>query len=167
MHRDFWLEEKIAITVNELKYIRSVDGFLVKLSSLLYDIIDECFGDSSCARSYFEKALNHPTLRQELARLSCHVDIVEKTLMGDPRFKLLRQYGDILMSVLGEIECVSGLPEISRDATFRLEKREVNQPKAVKPLQKVKTIEWEKIVVYVSITVAIILVVIALLRLLV
>ncbi|MEM4664072.1 MAG: hypothetical protein QXP67_04000 [Desulfurococcaceae archaeon] len=163
---DFWLEEKIRVTVNELKYVRSVDGFLVKLSSLLYDIQDECLGDSSCTKSCLEKALNHPMLREELSKLSCYVDMVEKMVTSDPRFKSLRDYADLLIGVLRGIECVGSLPEVSREPTFRIERKVTAEQEIVKPVEKARRVNWSRLVVYVSIAVAIALVITALLRLL-
>lgn len=119
---DFWFEERVHVLASELKYVKSVDGYLVKLVSLAYDLEDQCYGDIIQAKRYFEKALRHPSVKYQLTSLSCYRDIVEATVQKDPRFKKLRDYIDVLNSVLAEIECREEKSlTTSREATFRIE----------------------------------------------
>ncbi len=140
MGLEIWLEERVKAVAGELGYVKTVDGFLVKLSTLLYEITNECFGNPECARGLFEKALKHPLLARELSRLSCYADAVKKTVEADPRFRDLRTYSDVLLGVLASLECRGEALEFSRDATFRivekeeLERREVIEERAKKPL---------------------------------
>lgn len=163
MQRNFWLEEVVKKVSGELKYVRSVDGFLVKLSTLLYDIVDECAGDVSCSRSNFERALRHTVLRNELSRLSCHRDVAIKIVSEDPRFKSLRSYLDIFESALEEIECSEGGLEVYREATFRLEKEPV-QPEPYE-MEVVGKPKWVKPIVVASVALAVVLILLAVLLL--
>lgn len=131
---DLWFQEKIQVLAEELRYSKSVDGYLVKLSSLVYDL-EDYYGDVKKARELFEKILKHPLIVNELKALSCYKDVVEAGIQRDPRIKKLREYADILTRTLSEIPCKEEKQlSISREATFRVEEVEVRREK--RPLVK-------------------------------
>ena len=122
---DVWLDERIRSLAEELKYVKSVDSYLIKLSSLVYDLEDYSYGDEKATREMLEKALRNPLLVERLKPLSCYVDVVEASILGDPRMKKLRGYVDVIVKVLSEIPCKEEKPlVVSREATFRVEKAE-------------------------------------------
>lgn len=168
MEPDFWLSEKVKVIASDLRYVKSVDGFLVKLSSLIYDISDECLGEEKCIRMYFEKALVHPLLRQQLERLACYTDVVEKLVLGDPRFKVLRNHLETLLSTLRELKCTEPGLEIAREATFRIERAEEKAEKVPVPQPQVaaKRLDLKRVIVLVVTIAAAVLLVVALLKLL-
>lgn len=129
---DLWFQDKIQTLAEELRYSKSVDGYLVKLSSLVYDLEDYCYGDVKKARELLEKILKHPLIVNELKALSCYRDVVEASIQRDPRIKKLREYADILTRTLTEVPCKEEKQlSISREATFRVEEVEVRKGEKV------------------------------------
>lgn len=129
---DLWFRERVQVLAEELRYSKSIDGYLVKLSSLVYDLEDYCYGDVENARKLFEKALTHPSIVSELGALSCYRDVVEASIQRDPRMKKLRDYADILAKVLSEIPCRAEKQlSVSREATFRVERAEAAKEEAI------------------------------------
>ncbi|MEM1612500.1 MAG: hypothetical protein QXH02_03995 [Desulfurococcaceae archaeon] len=125
---DLWFQEKIQVLAEELRHSKSIDGYLVKLSSLVYDLEDYCYGNVERARELFEKTLKHPLIANELRALSCYRDVVEASIQRDPRIKKLREYADILARILSEIPCREEKRlSISREATFRVEEAETRK----------------------------------------
>jgi hypothetical protein len=151
---DPWLQEKIALLADEFKHYRSIDSYLIKLSSLAYDLEDYCYGDVQKARNFMEKILKHPSLNNYMSHLSCYKDAIEAQVQRDPRVKKLREYSDILLSVLSEIPCreEKGI-ELSRDATFRIEKKE----ETVRSVKRKQHILSRDIAVKISIAIGVIL----------
>lgn len=137
---ELWIQEKVNLLYEELKHLRTVDSYLVKLSSLAYDVEDYCFGDLGKARDVFEKIIKHPRISSQLTTLSCYVDLVESQIHRDPRFKKLRNYSDLIKSVLAGMPCreVEKPLEVSREATFRIEKAEVEHVEEVRKRKFVK-----------------------------
>lgn len=167
MNQDLWIDELVKRTSAELRYVRSVDGFLVKLSTLLYDVSGECAGDSSCTRACFEKALRHPVLEKELSRLSCYKDVAFKMIAEDPRFKSLRNYIDVLRRALDETMCSGTEMDVYREATFRIEEEDVEKRTTVDAgllPEPVKT-RWYKIAAVAFIGVALVLLLLAVIML--
>jgi hypothetical protein len=122
---EVWLEEKVRVLASELRYARSIDTYLVKFSSLIYELEDQCLGDYGCIRDLFKRILEHPALIREISTLACHVDEVIHMIQGDPRFKNLRNYGDLVEEVLKKTTCI-GEKELvaTREPTFRVEREE-------------------------------------------
>lgn len=161
---DLWFQDKIQVLAEELRYSKSVDGYLVKLSSLVYDLEDYCYGDVKKARELFEKILKHPLIVNELKTLSCYRDVVEASIQRDPRIKKLREYVDILIRTLSEIPCKEEKQlSISREATFRVEEVEVRKEKkaAVRAARKTLLV---KTLVAVGVALLIVALVLMLLR---
>lgn len=155
---DLWFQEKIQVLAEELRYSKSVDGYLVKLTSLVYDLEDYCYGDVKKTRELFEKILEHPLIVNELKALSCYRDVVEANIQRDPRIKKLREYADVLIRTLSEVPCKEEKQlSISREATFRVEEVEVRKEEksAVQPIRKA-------LLVKALITVGVILLIVAL-----
>ena len=122
---EVWLEEKVRVLASELKYARSVDTYLVKFSSLIYELEDQCLGDSNCIRDLFKRILEHPTLTKEISTLACHVDEVIHAIQENPRFKNLRNYVDLVEDVLKKTSCISEKElVVTREPTFRVEREE-------------------------------------------
>jgi len=122
---EVWLEERVRVLASELKYARSVDTYLVKFSSLIYELEDQCLGDSNCIRDLFKRILEHHVLAREISTLACHVDEVIHVIQGDPRFKNLRNYVDLIEGVLKNTTCISEKElAVTREPTFRVEREE-------------------------------------------
>jgi hypothetical protein len=118
-----WVREKAMLLSEEFKHYRSLDSYLVKLSSLAYDVEDYAFGDTAKAKTIYEQVLKHPLLADYISNLSCYRDDVESRISSDPRLRKLRDYSDVLLKVLSSTPCreVREIREVSRDATFRIE----------------------------------------------
>lgn len=130
---DPWLQDKINMLSDEFKHYRSIDSYLIKLSSLIYDLEDYCYGDIQRARNLLEKILTHSSIINYIAHLSCYKDAIEAQIQRDPRIKKLREYSDILLKVLSETPCKEERNiEFSREATFRIEKKEEEVTKEIK-----------------------------------
>jgi len=143
---ELWFEERVKVLASEIRYVKSVDGYLVKLSSLAYDIEEYCYGDVDRARELFEKALRHPLVMSELKTLSCYKDVVEANIQRDPRVKKLREYSSVLFKVLSEIPCREGKPlSVSREATFRVEKAEEAAREGVKVVKTERRVEPQRV----------------------
>ncbi|MCC6041295.1 MAG: hypothetical protein LM557_03870 [Desulfurococcaceae archaeon] len=161
---EHWLEDKARIMASELKYARSVDTYLVKFSSLIYELEDQCLGDSACVVNSFRRVLGHPSLSKEISTLACHVDEVLHLVQEDPRFKNLRGYIGVFEEVLRSVACVSEKElAITRQPTFRVEREEA----IVKPERQVVVIAKREIPLQVLLKivaiVAVVLVVVGLL----
>lgn len=129
---DPWLQEKISLLSDEFKHYRSIDSYLIKLSSLAYDLEDYCYGDIQKAREFLEKILTHSSIVSYIAHLSCYRDAIEAQIQKDPRIRKLRDYSDILLKVLSETPCKEERTmEFSREATFRIEKKEEEASKEI------------------------------------
>ncbi|MCC6025199.1 MAG: hypothetical protein LM555_02740 [Desulfurococcaceae archaeon] len=122
---EFWLEEKVRILASELKYARSIDTYLVKMSSLIYELEDQCLGDTKCVVDLFRKVLEHPALSREISTLACHIDEVLHVVQENPRFRNLRNYLSVVEDVLRKTTCVSEKElVVTREPTFRVEREE-------------------------------------------
>ncbi|MEM1695582.1 MAG: hypothetical protein QXJ18_02980 [Desulfurococcaceae archaeon] len=73
--------------------------------------------------------------------------MVEKMVTSDPRFKSLYDYADLLIGVLRGIGCIGSLPEVSREPTFRIERKETAEQEILKPVEKARRVNWSRLVV--------------------
>lgn len=122
---EFWLEEKVRTLASELKYARSIDTYLVKMSSLIYELEDQCLGGTKCVVDLFRKVLEHPALSREISTLACHTDEVLHVVQENPRFRNLRNYLSVVEDVLRKTTCVSEKElVVTREPTFRVEREE-------------------------------------------
>ncbi|MEM1773205.1 MAG: hypothetical protein QXQ71_05235 [Desulfurococcaceae archaeon] len=130
---DPWLQDRINMLSDEFKHYRSIDSYLIKLSSLIYDLEDYSYGDIQRARILLEKILTHPSIINHMAHLSCYKDTIEAQIQRDPRVRKLRDYSDVLIKVLSETPCKEEKSmELSREATFRIEKKEEEVTEEIK-----------------------------------
>lgn len=164
------IEEKLKIFLSELKYVKSIDGYMVKLSTLVYDLENICLNDDNCTREKLKYVLKHPLVVKELSNLVCYKDEVLSAVEFNPRFKNLRKYNDVFVDILGTTKCAEGKElERTRDATFRIEHEEVGVENSVrsrkidtmlkKPLELLRVVnrEWlSRLVVIISIVLLII-----------
>ncbi len=98
--------EKYASELRDsLTYVRSIDGFLIKLGTLVIELEDLC-RDSGCSvGDYLGNILSHDLLRDTLGRFSCYVDDIVESINNDPRHKILRKYIDVIRGALTNIPC--------------------------------------------------------------
>lgn len=156
---DPWLLERISLLSQEFRHFKTLDSYLIKLSSLAYDLEDHCFGDVERAKELLKEVLTHPLMADHVSLLSCYRDIIESQIQRDPRLKKLKEYGDILMNTLSSVSCKE-IRELTttREATFRIEKREEIQEIVEKPRSRVT----RDLLVKISIAIGIVLIAIAL-----
>ncbi|MEM4717776.1 MAG: hypothetical protein QXE81_03335 [Desulfurococcaceae archaeon] len=160
---DPWLHERISLLSQEFKHFKTLDSFLVKLSSLVYDLEDHCFGDVDKAKELFKDALSHPLMTEHISLLSCYRDLIESQIQRDPRLKKLREYNEILTNALSRAPCKETRELTTmREATFRIEKKEEIKEIVEKPRQFMRRDFWVKV----SIAVGVALIVLALIILL-
>ncbi len=116
-------EDIVRRFITEVSYVRTVDGFLVKLGSTFYLIEDLCRGPGCDPEEAIREFLGHPLVRQRLARLRCHWDVARGLITSDPRHMVIRKYINLLEDAMAEIKCVN--PEALRvevpDALWRKE----------------------------------------------
>ncbi len=91
---------------DSLSYVRTVDGFLIKLGSLILKIEDYCSGGSCDPEELLNDVLRSAELRKYLGKFSCFKGDIYEAVMSDPRHKKIRKYLGVLRGVLEEIECV-------------------------------------------------------------
>lgn len=89
--------------VSDTKLVRSVDGFLVKLNSLVFEIEDfaKTFGHNP--EELFRKVLTYPEVIEVLKPLAGYALDVERIIASDPRHKSLRPYLNVLTTFLREL----------------------------------------------------------------
>lgn len=111
---NYTIKRYVAELADSLTYVRSIDGFLIKLGTIVLSLEDECRGTSNCDPSILLKnILQHDKVSRNLSRFSCYVEEIINTIMRDPRHKVMRKYIDILRDVLEKITCVES-PEVER-----------------------------------------------------
>jgi len=116
-----WISELAEKLVAELDYVRSIDGLLVKLSTIVYDLSEHCNGRAECVSRMLEALLRDQRVSRSLSRFSCFPDEVSALASSNPRFKVLKPYIGLIEGVLKSIECRGGVVEKTREPTFRLE----------------------------------------------
>ncbi|MEM1628049.1 MAG: hypothetical protein QXP02_03855 [Desulfurococcaceae archaeon] len=168
------IEEKMKVFVSELKYVKSIDGYMVKLSTLVYDLENTCLGDYDCVKDKLIYVLRHPFVAKELSNLACYKDEILNTIETNPRFKNLRKYINVVEEAMKDIQCIERRElERSRDATFRIEHEETNIHGGTysketisiwkKPVKFLHKTSYEKIVTKLAIAISIILFIVSLL----
>ncbi|MCD6488735.1 MAG: hypothetical protein J7K21_05880 [Desulfurococcales archaeon] len=116
------LDDLIDYFVVEVSYGRSVDWYLVKLSSIASSIEDLCRGTNIDPRDLFRDFLEDNKVRKALEKLSCYSGDAIESIKNDPRFKNLRRYIDLIEQTLARIPCVEKeLEVIPRPATWSIE----------------------------------------------
>ena len=126
-------EDIVKYFVDSVSYVRSVDGFLVKLGSTIYAIEDRCREPSCDTRGAVKAFLDNRAVEQRLARLKCHWDMARDLITSDPRHAVLRKYLDLLDEKMSSLECVSpgSLVSETPDALWRKEALEKEAPRTV------------------------------------
>jgi hypothetical protein len=103
------IEKYVVELRDSLMYVRSIDGFLIKLGTLVIELEDLC-RDSSCSvEDYLRSILGNELLRDVLGRFSCYIDDIIESINNDPRHKTLRKYTDVIRDVLTNIPCRKGV----------------------------------------------------------
>jgi len=100
-----YIREYIVSLKNSLTYIRSIDGFLVKIGSIIYDLEDKCRDKTCDPKKLLKEILSAKELRSYLSRFSCYRDEIFEKINSDPRHKNLRRYFEVLKETLESIEC--------------------------------------------------------------
>ena len=100
------VKEYVTLLKNSITYIRSVDGFLVKLGSIVYEIEGICQDGTCDPVEVFKQVLYDDELVNVLKRFSCYKEEIRSAIERDPRHKILRKYVSIICERLGSIECV-------------------------------------------------------------
>ncbi len=123
--------------VTEVGYGRSIDWYLVKLSSVVSSINDLCRGGVCDPRELFTEFLSNERVRRALSSLACYRGEVVEMIKSSPRFRNLRNFLDLIENALSSIECISKkeLEYIPRPATWVIESRE-REAVAPKPVVK-------------------------------
>ncbi len=169
------IDRLVELFVVEVRYGRSIDWYLVKLSGIVSSINDMCRGGACDPRELFKEFLSNEKVRKALATLACYRGEVLETIRSNPRFRNLRGYIDLIDNTLSSIECVSGerLEYVPRPATWVIEarEREVLRPREArieKPIiRRVSVFREtgvERLVTIVSIALLIIVIVIVILK---
>ncbi|WP_244372447.1 hypothetical protein [Staphylothermus marinus] len=137
MARNYMVEKFVVELADSLSYIRSIDGFLVKLGTIVVSLEDECREISNCDPAVLlENILMHEKLSRYLSRFSCYIDDIVDSINSDPRHKVLRKYTDVLRSVLERIKCVEST-EIEKTTPPALWVKEYKeQTRQVKPIHR-------------------------------
>lgn len=89
-----------------IDYIKTIDGFLVKLSSIAYDIEDNCSSGICDSSDIFKKLIESNELADVLSRFSCYVGEIESFIKNDPRHRVLRKYLSIITDRLKTLKCI-------------------------------------------------------------
>ncbi|RLG81173.1 MAG: hypothetical protein DRO13_01850 [Thermoprotei archaeon] len=98
-------EKYLGYLKDSLSYVRSIDGFLVKLSNVVYDLEEYCDKDVCDPVEVVKAILSSKELALHISRLSCHKDLVYSAIANDPRHRVLRKYLDVIRSILDSSEC--------------------------------------------------------------
>ncbi|ADI31715.1 hypothetical protein [Staphylothermus hellenicus] len=131
------VEKYVVELADSLSYVRSIDGFLVKLGTIVVSLEDDCRNISNCDPAVLlENILMHEKLSRYLSRFSCYLEDIVDAINSDPRHKVLRKYIGVLRGVLERIKCVEspGIQKTTPPALWVKEYREQMRP--VKPVHK-------------------------------
>ena len=99
------LKRIIADYVDSLSYVKSIDGFLIKTTTLVYMIEDLCRNARCDPGEVLERVLGSPEVRRYLSIYSCYRDNIVGLISTDPRHKKLRKYVEVLGKALSSAEC--------------------------------------------------------------
>lgn len=87
-------------------YVRSVDGFLVKLGSVIVEIEEYCKLSNCSPHVLLGEILSDDRLNKLLDRLSCYKDNVVRLITTDPRHRRLRDYLNVVTQSLEKHRCI-------------------------------------------------------------
>ncbi len=147
--------------VMEVSYGRSVDWYLVKLSSIAYEIEDLCKYGVCDSLELFNEFINNERVLRVLEPLSCFKEEVVNMIHSNPRFKILRKYVKIIESTLTTLICKEAkeLEIMPRPATWVIEEK-IEKQLPRKPIKKIMIGKprWdiEKTITYIVIAIFII-----------
>ncbi len=124
----FYIEKYVDELGTALSYIHSIDGFLIKLGTVVHELEEMCRDNEECSTvSIIREILKHPELRKRLSRFSCYTGEIIEIINSDPRHKILRKYVDVIRECLEDIECVEenkGVTVYTPEALWVKEKKE-------------------------------------------
>ena len=93
---------------DRLSYVRSIDGFLVKTSTLILELEDLCKDGGCDPAEYLRRILSDQRVGKYLMSFSCYTDTIIHLVSSDPRHRKLRKYLDIIVDALNKYGCSSG-----------------------------------------------------------
>ncbi len=99
------LNRIIADYVDSLSYVKSIDGFLIKTTTLVYMIEDLCRNARCDPGDVLARVLGSPNVRRYLSIYSCYRDNIINQIISDPRHKKLRKYIEVIGEALSSVEC--------------------------------------------------------------
>ena len=147
--------------VMEVGYGRSIDWYLVKLSSIVYEIEDLCRYSMCDSLELFNEFISNERVLKALEPLSCFKDDVVNIINSNPRFKILRKYVRTIESTLATLTCkeTKELEIVPRPATWVIEEK-IEKQLSKKPIKKIVVgkPKWdiEKTITYIVIAIFII-----------
>jgi len=101
--------------VNELRYVSTIDWYLMKLSSLVLKLKDLCNRNSICIQNSLMRVLNSEKIKRCMSILTRYRGNVMKLIYTDPRFKNLREYSNLIDGYLGSLSLQGYEQPIGRD----------------------------------------------------
>ncbi|MEM1668551.1 MAG: CAP domain-containing protein [Thermofilaceae archaeon] len=107
--------------VRESMYVRTVDGFLVLLGTLVFRLEETALILGLNSNDVLMRVLACTEVSEALRPLAKYVDVVSNLVSTDPRHKGLRPYLPIICSYLSELTPVSREFDIIRPSMFELE----------------------------------------------
>ncbi len=99
------LDDIVKNYIDSLSYVKSIDGFLIKTTTMVYNVEDYCRLAGCDPVETVERVLSDERVKKYLVAFSCYRDNIVSQINSDPRYKKLRRYTSILSSVLGSLEC--------------------------------------------------------------
>lgn len=100
------IDEYIDRLRSSVDFIKTIDGFLIKLSSIVYDIEDKCSSGFCNSIDLFKELVYSKELNDVFSRFSCYIGEIESIVTRDPRHRILRKYLSILINRLSSLECI-------------------------------------------------------------
>lgn len=117
----YLLRPDIEKFVNETKYVRSIDGFLVRLSSLVYRIKEISREFGSDPLEIFNHILMCEEVRIALKPLVPYVETIHEVIKNDPRHKILRPFANYLLALLKTLPPEEKVLELARPSLSEIE----------------------------------------------
>jgi hypothetical protein len=99
------IEKYVSEFRDSLMYVRSIDGFLIKLGTLVMELEDLCRDGGCSVEDHLRGILGNELLREVLGKFSCYLDDIVESINNDPRHKALRKYIGVIKEVLASIPC--------------------------------------------------------------
>ncbi len=120
------VERLVERFIYEVSYGRSIDWYLVKLSSIVYEIEDLCRYGECDPEVLFKDFLSDKRVRKALEPLACYRDDVLAFITSNPRFRNLRRYTRVIEGFLAGLPCTAKeLEVVPRPATWVIEEEAV------------------------------------------